>query len=133
HLARRLDRRRKLLPQPGMLGLEGNARIDASLGARIGGGVCARGFHRGDGTRPVLEAATDRLRGVATIADGDQPMTSPMTLAKDPVCGMEVEIEGAKLTFEYKGTTYYFCSRGCLLDFREDPEMYLDPRYEASM
>ena len=60
-------------------------------------------------------------------------MTSPMTLAKDPVCGMEVEIEGAQLTFEYKGATYYFCSRGCLLDFREDPEKYLDPRYEPSM
>ena len=28
-------------------------------------------------------------------------------------------------TFEYQGTTFYFCSKGCLLDFRDDPEHYL--------
>jgi YHS domain-containing protein len=60
-------------------------------------------------------------------------MTSPMTVAEDPVCGMEVEIEGARLTFEYKDTIYYFCSRGCLLEFMEDPEKYLAPGYEPSM
>lgn len=48
-----------------------------------------------------------------------------MAIAIDPVCGMEVEMEGAPLTFEYKGTTYYFCSKGCLLDFKDDPEHYL--------
>ena len=37
-----------------------------------------------------------------------------MTIVKDPVCGMEVEVETTPpaLTFEYKGTTYYFCGRG---------------------
>jgi P-type Cu+ transporter len=50
-----------------------------------------------------------------------------MAIAIDPVCGMEVETEGAQLTFEYQGTTYYFCSRGCMLEFRDDPEHYLDP------
>ena len=29
------------------------------------------------------------------------------------------------LTFEYQGTTYYFCSKGCLLDFKDDPEHFL--------
>ena len=48
-----------------------------------------------------------------------------MAIAIDPVCGMEVETEGALLTFEYQGTTYYFCSKGCLLDFKDDPEHYL--------
>ena len=48
-----------------------------------------------------------------------------MAIAVDPVCGMEVETEGALLTFEYQGTTYYFCSKGCLLDFKDDPEHYL--------
>jgi YHS domain-containing protein len=48
-----------------------------------------------------------------------------MAIAIDPVCGMEVETEGAQLTFEYQGATYYFCSKGCLLDFKDDPERYL--------
>jgi YHS domain-containing protein len=56
-----------------------------------------------------------------------------MAIAKDPVCGMEVETEGAQLTSDYKGTTYYFCGRGCKLDFDEDPEKYLDPDYQPSM
>jgi P-type Cu+ transporter len=45
----------------------------------------------------------------------------------DPVCGMEVEADTAAGSFEFRGTTYYFCSRGCLEDFREDPEAYLTP------
>ena len=49
-----------------------------------------------------------------------------MAFAKDPVCGMEVDTT-TDLHFEYEGETYYFCSRGCKLDFEEDPEKYLDP------
>jgi YHS domain-containing protein len=54
---------------------------------------------------------------------------------QDPVCGMEVEVETTPpaLTFEYKDTMYYFCGRGCRLDFAEDPERFLDPGYEPSM
>ena len=43
----------------------------------------------------------------------------------DPVCGMEVDAKTAEATWEYEGETYYFCSRGCLIDFREDPGSYL--------
>lgn len=43
----------------------------------------------------------------------------------DPVCGMEVDPPSAAGSFEYGGVTYYFCSTGCLEDFREDPESYL--------
>ncbi len=53
--------------------------------------------------------------------------------ALDPVCGMEVTIEGAQHTSEYKGTTYYFCGRGCKLDFEDDPERVFAPDYKPSM
>ena len=56
--------------------------------------------------------------------------------ALDPVCGMTVDIDEASsrnLTAEHEGTTYYFCSRGCELDFEEDPGTYLDPNYVPSM
>ena len=52
-----------------------------------------------------------------------------MATAIDPVCGMEVDTATAKWTFEYKGTTYYFCGKGCMLEFQDDPEKYLDPDY----
>jgi Cu+-exporting ATPase len=55
-----------------------------------------------------------------------------MAFAKDPVCGMEVDTD-TELKVEYDGETYYFCSRGCKLDFEEDPEKYLDPTYEPHM
>jgi YHS domain-containing protein len=56
--------------------------------------------------------------------------------AKDPVCGMSVEPEQAKangVAVEHDGTTYYFCGRGCKLEFGEDPGRYLDPSYKPSM
>jgi Cu+-exporting ATPase len=56
--------------------------------------------------------------------------------ATDPVCGMTVDIVTATardLLAEHEGTTYYFCGRGCKLDFGEDPGKYLDPSYVPSM
>ena len=56
--------------------------------------------------------------------------------AIDPVCGMTVEIERAKAdgrSTEYDGKTYYFCGKGCLLDFRDDPQKYLEAGYEPTM
>ena len=56
-----------------------------------------------------------------------------MAIAIDPVCGMEVETEGAQLTFEHEGTTYYFCGKGCLLDFKEEPEKFLATDHKPGM
>jgi Cu+-exporting ATPase len=55
-----------------------------------------------------------------------------MAAAEDPVCGMQVDTD-TDLKTEHDGETFYFCSRGCLLDFQEDPEKYLDPEYEPHM
>ncbi len=52
-----------------------------------------------------------------------------MATAIDPVCGMEVDTATAKWTLEHEGTTYYFCGKGCMLEFQDDPEKYLDPNY----
>ena len=53
--------------------------------------------------------------------------------AIDPVCGMTVVIEGAQHVSEYQGTTYYFCGKGCRLEFEDDPERILAPGYTPSM
>ena len=55
-----------------------------------------------------------------------------MAIAIDPVCGMNVETEGATLTADHDGVTYYFCGRGCLLDFRDEPERYVHPAEAAA-
>lgn len=49
----------------------------------------------------------------------------------DPVCGMTVEPATAAGSHEYKGQTYYFCSKGCLDKFKADPEKYLTPSTPA--
>ena len=54
----------------------------------------------------------------------------------DPVCGMDVNTEIARalgLTSEHDGTTYAFCSKGCKLEFDEDPARYFDPSYQPHM
>src|SRR6476659_1356391 len=36
----------------------------------------------------------------------------------DPICGMRVDPEKAAGSFEHDGTTYYFCSKGCLEKYK---------------
>jgi len=46
-------------------------------------------------------------------------------MAKDPVCGMEVDEKKAAATSKYKGKTYYFCAPGCKKAFDSNPGKYL--------
>lgn len=56
-----------------------------------------------------------------------------MAVEIDPVCGMEVDTTTSLLSYEHDGKTYWFCGKGCLLEFKDDPDKYLDPEYEPSM
>jgi len=64
-----------------------------------------------------------------------QPTPEPTEagIATDPVCGMTVETATAQSTAEHDGQTYYFCGRGCMLDFQDDPERILAADYQPSM
>ena len=53
-----------------------------------------------------------------------------MAIAIDPVCGMEVNTESAQFRLEHDGQTYWFCAKGCMLDFQEDPDKFLDPNFK---
>ena len=46
-------------------------------------------------------------------------------MAKDPICGMEVNEETAKFKTEHMGKTYYFCSAICKEKFEENPHKYM--------
>ena len=82
--------------------------------------VCARRFQQNPesyiGTEPPVE---QKAPEVVPVAEG---------LAKshvDPVCKMHV-IEGREAgKWEHRGKTYYFCSQGCLGQFKADPDLYL--------
>jgi len=54
------------------------------------------------------------------------------SVAKDPVCGMDVDPKSARHTSEYQGQTYYFCSASCKKAFEANPAQYLAPKNEAS-
>lgn len=46
-------------------------------------------------------------------------------MAKDPVCGMQVDEKTATARSEYEGTIYFFCSEGCRQHFEEDPRKFI--------
>ena len=47
------------------------------------------------------------------------------SIAKDPVCGMNVDPGTAAGQYEHRSKTYYFCCTHCLEKFRVDPQKYL--------
>ncbi|HUZ45058.1 MAG TPA: heavy metal translocating P-type ATPase [Terriglobia bacterium] len=61
---------------------------------------------------------------------GPDPLNEAGTF-KDPVCDMDVDPSSAAGSYEYKGTTYYFCCEPCLERFRSSPEEFLAPSKPA--
>jgi Cu+-exporting ATPase len=45
-------------------------------------------------------------------------------MARDPVCGMDIEEADAAGTSNHKGKTYYFCCTSCKEQFDRAPEKY---------
>lgn len=45
-------------------------------------------------------------------------------MAKDPVCGMNVDEKKAVGTVSHKGKVYYFCSANCKAQFEKTPEKF---------
>src|SRR5262245_48540989 len=49
----------------------------------------------------------------------------------DPVCGMTVDPADAAGSFEYRGTTYYFCNPTCLERFAAAPAEFVTEQGEV--
>jgi len=45
-------------------------------------------------------------------------------MARDPVCGMQVDEKSAVIKAQHNGQTYYFCSPGCKATFEKEPARY---------
>jgi xanthine dehydrogenase accessory factor len=50
--------------------------------------------------------------------------TPALEEARDPVCGMVVDVTRVRLRSEHDGRTYFFCSAGCRRKFDADPVKY---------
>jgi xanthine dehydrogenase accessory factor len=88
---------------------------------------------------PVDEAAAKTVAAAKTEATataeaqlaaqrhgpGAGPLIAPSVEAIDPVCGMTVEIAGARYASQYQGQTYYFCAASCKRSFEKDPQKYV--------
>ena len=46
-------------------------------------------------------------------------------MAKDPVCGMQVDEKKAAATLVHDGKKYYFCAPGCKSAFEKNPGKYV--------
>ncbi|MGB8536940.1 MAG: YHS domain-containing protein [Acidobacteriaceae bacterium] len=55
------------------------------------------------------------------------PVELPMELqeAKDPICGMTVNVTTAKHKSEYDGREFYFCCAGCKQKFDRQPDLFV--------
>jgi YHS domain-containing protein len=92
--------------------------------------ACRRWRAKEPVAREVHPVAVGRLGWMDTHTP---PSTPDHDVAIDPVCGMEVRIEGAQHTAEYEGRTWYFCGKGCRLEFEDGPARFFDPDYVPSM
>ncbi|QEG35792.1 YHS domain-containing protein [Bythopirellula goksoeyrii] len=64
------------------------------------------------------------LEFLDTYMQLDAESDSEEELTTDPVCGMKILHSAAAGTESYYGHPYYFCSKGCLTKFQDDPEQY---------
>jgi Cu+-exporting ATPase len=82
---------------------------------------------------PILAGLAMALSSVSVVANSlrlkrfHPTLTKEGTgaMAKDPVCGMDVDPKKAAAMSSYKGQTIYFCAIGCKQAFDADPEKYL--------
>ena len=66
------------------------------------------------------------LAGLAVVlAVGVMAQQKSADTAVDPVCGMAIAKAKAAATYDYKGTTYYFCNPADKDAFVKDPDKYL--------
>ncbi len=49
----------------------------------------------------------------------------------DPVCGMALEVSDVAALSKYKGTTYFFCSKSCKVNFEKNPETSVSGKSET--
>jgi len=66
-----------------------------------------------------------RTAAAAEATDAAGPTAPAEAVARDPVCGMDVEIASAKHRSDVQGRAFYFCCARCKQVFDKDPARYV--------
>lgn len=94
------------------------AAVRAPMGIDLG-----RVDHEEISVSILAKLVADRAAGVLRRS-GVGRVVAPLNIAVDPVCGMSVEIEGARFTHQHDDQTIYFCCPACRKMFIDDPTTY---------
>lgn len=70
----------------------------------------------------IIEERANRAKRLSAATQQALPVMTED--AKDPVCGMSVNVSTAKYKSEHSRTTIYFCCAGCKQAFDKQPEKY---------
>ena len=73
----------------------------------------------------ILAEIIQLLRANNTLDDQVVPEFEEKAI--DPVCGMKVDTELNKNTFQFKNQYYHFCCNGCKTKFKNNPDLFLVP------
>ncbi len=95
---------------------EALARVRAPAGLDLG-----KVAHEEIAVAVLAELVRERAAGNLAAAP---PAEIPRHEATDPVCGMTVDVATARFSSAFEGTTYYFCSAGCLERFEGEPARF---------
>lgn len=72
----------------------------------------------------IIQVKRNQARPMAQGEEKKPPLAVVMTEARDPICGMLVDVRSAKYQSEYQGNTFYFCCAHCQQAFDKEPERY---------
>ena len=77
------------------------------------------------------EIALSILAEIIKLLRNDKPIDNQVfskseKVEIDPVCGMKVDTELSKNSFQFKNKDYHFCCNGCKTKFIKNPELFLD-------
>lgn len=75
-------------------------------------------------TKSILTMLFMILLGATLIAQTDEKQEKKAT-GKQLICAVTGEEANSNLSYEYEGSTYYFCCKGCMKKFKADPSKYI--------
>ena len=102
---------------------EPTANLDSKVGHEVM--ELLREVAKKRGKSVLIVSHDNRIRDIADrilwLEDGKFKEIGKMAI--DPVCGMS--IEKGRHTFTYKGQEYFFCSAGCMNEFKKEPNKFI--------